>query len=252
LAVGILTAARIPFGVFFTCAGGVQALIIALLAFQKFPDMHADPEPKADAGRSAAAASPWKRALFWALVASMFLYVGVELTYNGWIAEYAARHRAFGAAAAAGTVSIFWTGLLIGRILLSVKAKGKRQERLLALLALGSVVFYALTTLASSARGEASTPILQGLTWACAFLTGLFFSGCYPIIVSILGSEFGGSTVALGICSAAAGAGVLLFPLATGALASSIGLPLAIFLAACVDACLAILAISIAFKRRSS
>jgi fucose permease len=253
--VGVLGAVHLAFTVVFAGSAGLQALIILLMLLQSFPDMRTgsgasrnDEGRPADGSPVAAAKSPpWKRLLFWALVGAMFLYVGVELTYSGWIAEFSARHRFLDSSTAAFTVSAFWLGLLAGRLGLSLRYRGKRQEIVLALLASGSVLFYALTVLSPAGTGPASL-----WTWACALLTGLCFSGCYPIIMSVLGAEFEGSTVVLGICSSAAGAGTLLFPMATGAFASSAGLPRAMLAAAGVDALLAALSIGIALGRKRS
>jgi fucose permease len=245
VAVGFLTAARVPFAAVFAGAGAFQALIIGLILLQAFPAMGADGAEKNGSPGKSGIEAPWRRPLFWALVGAMLLYVGVELTYGGWIAEFSARHRFFGSSTAALSVSVFWIGLLAGRLALSFRYRGKRQELMLAALATASVAFFALTVL-SPAGGGALSP----WTWACAFLTGLSFSGCYPIIMSVLGAEFSGSTVALGICSSAAGAGTFLFPMGTGALASSIGLPRAMLAAAGVDACLAALAFLIVLGRR--
>lgn len=245
LLVWILAAARIPFALTFTGAGALQVLIIAAVAFQAFPRMDGKEAAAETANAPVSRRTTWTRPLFWLLVAGMFLYVGVELTYNSWIAEFAARHRGFGSATAAATVSVFWIGLLAGRLLLSFRYRGKRQELMLVALAASSVVFYALTVLSPAGRGA-----LSPWTWACSFLTGLCFSGVYPIIMSVLGAESSGSTVALGICSSAAGAGTFLFPMGTGALATSIGLPRALLAAAGADAVLAMVAVLVALARR--
>lgn len=257
--VSVLSAARVRFGDLFSGAGLFQLAIIALILLQDFPRMESTAGLEAADGKEGAPPKAggrdrpmavWQRPLFWALIGAMFLYVGVEFTYNSWISEFAARHRSMGPSLAAAMVSVFWSGLLAGRIILSFAYRGKRQERMLALLAAASVLFFFLTAAFPASRGEASPPAMRALSWACAFLTGLCFSGCYPIIVSILGEEFAGSTTVLGICSSAAGIGTLIFPLATGWLAASIGLPRAFLAAAGVDACLAGCAIAIALGRR--
>ncbi|MBN1961542.1 MAG: MFS transporter [Deltaproteobacteria bacterium] len=243
-AIGILTKISVSFSSFFSGAGVMVFGICILVLLQTFAQPSAT-NSGSDSKSNDDGKLPWHHPLFWALIIAMFLYVGVELTYNGWIAEFAARYRDFTNSQAAWMVSLFWIGLLAGRLLLSFVIKPRRQNLTLALLASASVVFYTATVFLTSP--SALGPLY---TWACVFLTGLFFSGCYPIIVSILGEEYQGNSTAIGICTSAASLGALIFPFATGAIASAISLPTTILMIAGVDAGLAMTAILITLSRR--
>ena len=73
-------------------------------------------------------------------------------------------------------VSVYWLGLLMGRLGLSFFYKGQRQEYMLALLAVASVFCYGAVILMPSAV----------LAIAAAFLTGLAFSGIYPMVKTLV------------------------------------------------------------------
>jgi MFS family permease len=82
-----------------------------------------------------------------------------------------------------------------------------------------------------------------------AFLTGLSFSGIYPMVVSLVGVWFQGSTTAVGICSTAGGVGLLVFPLAIAALAQTWGLDRALLASTAFDFLLAVIAGGLAWRR---
>jgi fucose permease len=261
LMVGGLTALKVDFVQVFLVAGVVQAGVGLALLGQRFPELREAPPPailskemagevaetgagSADLAASLPADAHGLRALLshpLLLVAAtaLFLYVGVELSMSNWIAEYFVKFRDAGPAAAALMVSVYWLGLLAGRLGLSFFYKGKRQEYMLVLLAATSVIWFAAVVVLP----------LPPLAVGAAFLTGLSFSGIYPMVVSLVGVWFQGSTTAVGICSTAGGVGLLVFPLAIAALAQTWGLDRALLASTAFDFLLAVIAGGLAWRR---
>jgi fucose permease len=260
LMVGGLTALKVDFVQVFLVAGIIQAVVGLLLLAQSFPELRTVPPANlgeemgsevAETGAGSAdlaAALPadahglralLSHPLLLVAAAALFLYVGVELSMSNWIAEYFVKFRDAGAAAAALMVSVYWMGLLVGRLGLSFFYKGKRQEYMLALLAVASVACFAAVVLLP----------LPPLAVGAAFLTGLAFSGIYPMVVSLVGLWFQGSTTAVGICTTAGGVGVLVFPLAIAALAQTWGLDRALLASTAFDFLLAVIAGGLAWRR---
>jgi fucose permease len=143
----------------------------------------------------------------------LLLYVGAELGVSTWIAEYFVKVRGSAASVGAFAVSLFWIGLLVGRFSLSVLYKGSRQEYIVLELALLAAAGLGLVLVVSS-------------TWATAvavFLTGLGFSGIYPLSVAIVG-RYSKSGVAVGAVTTGGGIGSFTFPFLMAVLAETVGI----------------------------
>lgn len=240
LGVAAVNQTAVPFYLVFLASGLIQLAVAGILASRHFPDM-AVPGPGNAAGKSRQGIGRLPGHPLLLLFATMlFLYVGVELAMSNWIAEYFARCRALPAAWAALMVSVFWAGLLAGRLALGFWYKGQAQARLLVVLTGASVLCFGATLLVP-------WPALSALA---ALLTGLCFSGCYPVIMTLTGQAFQGSTAALGLAAMAGGTGLLVFPLATGALAQSLGLDRALLWGLAVAGLLAVLALAYLVRQR--
>ncbi len=143
----------------------------------------------------------------------LLLYVGAELGVSTWIAEYFVQVRGSAASVGAFALSLFWIGLLVGRFSLSVAYRGSRQEYIVLGLAVLSAAALGMVLLVSS-------------TWATAvavFLTGLGFSGIYPLSVAIVG-RYHRSGVAVGAVTTGGGIGSFTFPFLMAVLAQTVGI----------------------------
>ncbi len=142
----------------------------------------------------------------------LLLYVGAELGVSTWISEYVVR--ALGAAQFTGalSVSLFWVGMLFGRFSLSAY-RGSRQEYLV----LG------LTVLSAAALGMILAVSSMWAVAAAVFLTGLGFSGIYPLSLAIVG-RYHRSGMAVGAVTTGGGIGSFTFPFIMAVLAQTMGI----------------------------
>jgi fucose permease len=149
------------------------------------------------------------------LFLTIFLYVGSEIGVSSWISEYYVKVFGSSPSSAAYMVSIFWGGILIGRLVTSLLYHGVRQAELL--LALSCVAFGSL--LVSIMLGD---PIIAG---AAFFVSGLGYSVIYPVDMAIVGERFKkGQSVALGFVSTGGGIGSFSFPFIMAAIANAFGI----------------------------
>jgi len=143
----------------------------------------------------------------------LLLYVGAELGVSTWVAEYFVKIRGSTPSVGAYAVALFWIGLLAGRFSLSILYKGSRQE-------------YIVLVLAVLAAAGLGVMLMVRSTWATAvavFLTGLGFSGIYPLSVAIVG-RFSRSGVAVGAVTTGGGVGSFTFPFLMAILAETVGI----------------------------
>ena len=143
----------------------------------------------------------------------LLLYVGAELGVSTWISEYSVRALGVTADIGAYAISVFWVGLFLGRFSLSILYRGSRQE----------YPVLGLTILAAVALGLI---LLAGSRWAvgiAVFLTGLGFSGIYPLSIAILG-RFNKSGMAVGAVTTGGGIGSFTFPFLMAVLAQTVGI----------------------------
>jgi len=192
----------------FTATAAVFALMALLFWLSPFPRIQ-EPEDHERGQGLKSILQP----LLLLITFFLLLYVGTEMGVSTWIAEYFVRAHGTTASVGAFAVSLFWTGLLVGRFSLSVAYRGSRQERLLV----------GLTILAAAALAMI---LLAASTWAVAlavFLTGLGFSGIYPLSIAIVGRHHT-SGVAMGAVTTGGGIGSFTFPFLMAVLAQTVGI----------------------------
>ena len=149
------------------------------------------------------------------LTTLILLYVGVEIGTSNWIAEYFVQ--ALGASASTGayTVSLFWLGLLAGRLAVAVFYRSDDQAILLVTACMISAISLSLGLLGN------------GFAWkaVCFFSTGMGFSIVYPVVVVLAGHYFPNEQeMAVAIISTGGGIGSFAFPFAMASLADSWGI----------------------------
>ncbi|MCF7763763.1 MAG: MFS transporter [Verrucomicrobia bacterium] len=137
------------------------------------------------------------------LALTMFLYVGAEIGISSWISEFFVTQFKLPPSTAAYLVSLFWLGILLGRLGTSFLYKGNQQARLLLIFSLGSAISLGTALLTRSAAASASL----------FFCTGLGFSTIYPTVITIVGDRYAHARgVAIGFVSTAGGIGMCVFP----------------------------------------
>ena len=140
--------------------------------------------------------------------------------------------------------SVFWLGILAGRIGLSFGYHGTRQDRVLLVLSCVSSAMLLLTVLS---RGTYVPAIF-------VLLTGFAHSGVYPLIIAIAGHHFRDG-VSIGIVTTGGGIGAFSFPFLIALFAGQIGLRSAFLFCVGVNVALAVIAsiilVSVAARTRS-
>jgi fucose permease len=146
---------------------------------------------------------------------TLFLYIGIEIGVTNWLAEYCVEVLGTSAGTGAFMVSVFWAGLLIGRLLFGLVYRGRQQTHLLLGLALMTIAALVPALLVSSVWAV-------GLSFFCV---GIGLSGIYPIVMVLVGLHFERrQSLAIGTVATAGGIGSLVFPLTMAGLAEQYSL----------------------------
>ncbi|MBM3212275.1 MFS transporter, partial [Candidatus Poribacteria bacterium] len=144
----------------------------------------------------------------------LFLYVGTELGVSAWVAEYYVKILETSESIGALMVSIFWIGLLMGRLGLSGYRGIRQAEWLLSL--------SCTCTLALIFALLVKGPWLVGFGF---FIAGLGFSAIYPLVIAIVGQNFKhGQGVAVGVAATGGGIGSFAFPFIMSAISNRFGI----------------------------
>jgi len=114
-AFGILMGRNFTLSQLATSLGVIGIVVCVYYLLIKFPP------PKAAGVSMTAGAGPiLGRGLFWALAASLFFYVGCEVSVWQWLNKYLTTELQISAPAAGVTIAVFAVGIIIGRIISSV------------------------------------------------------------------------------------------------------------------------------------
>lgn len=131
-------------------------------------------------------------------------YVGAEVTLFGWVPTVMEYFRGIPAERARLAPSVFWIGMLAGRVLIA-RVSHSLSPRLLLAISTGSAFV-----------GSLAIPFVtsEWLLWVVFAITALGAAGIWPLIVSTSGSV--GSDLATPITIAAGGLGAAVFPYLAG------------------------------------
>jgi MFS transporter, FHS family, L-fucose permease len=200
----------------YTVIGIALILLAVLIGTSRLPQIETATSRSGDKGKD----SVWKHPnlLFGAI--AIFAYVGAEVSIGSFLVNYFALPEiaGFNARTAAGFVSFYWAGAMIGRFVGAPLLGRVKPGSILALCAIVAA------GLASAAM------ILSGHTamW-CILAVGLFNSIMFPTIFSLGVAELGSLTGnASGILNMAIVGGAIL-PLMQGVIADHIGIHHAFF-----------------------
>ncbi|WPB82578.1 MFS transporter [Archangium violaceum] len=177
--------------------------------------------PTAEAPAPVDATSPtvtaWatlRRPRVWLQIAIFFLYSGVEVTAGQWSYTVLTEARGLGTAVAGTWVSVYWAGLLAGRIVLGFVVERVGPVRLLRLGTAGAVVGALLLALPA-------VPAVLGLA-----LLGFSLAPIFPALMSETPRRVGADAAAhaVGFQVSAATMGVAVVPSAAGLIGERLGL----------------------------
>ncbi len=207
-AVGYILNSGIPLLSIFIAAAVLFALLTVMVAFTRFPRAQSVPREGEHTELRLL-----RHPLLLLVTAALLIYVGTEIGVSSWSSEYLVK--VFGASASTGafTVSLFWLGVLLGRLGISLAYKGSRQELLMLALAIISAAALIGMLLARSTAGVA----------LALFIVGLGCSGFYPLGMSVLGRHFK-TGVAVGTAATGGAAGSIAFPFVMALVSQTIGI----------------------------
>jgi MFS transporter, FHS family, Na+ dependent glucose transporter 1 len=133
------------------------------------------PSPRQQSDHPAAEAQITRPGLIALVAMFLFLYVGAEVSYGGWIFSYTTTLGLSPPAAAAYLTAAFWGGLSLGR-LLSIPLAARTRPRTVLLVdllgCLGSLAFLALI------------PGSLLVVWVGTIATGLFMASVFPTVLA--------------------------------------------------------------------
>ena len=145
----------------------------------------------------------------------LMVYVGVEIGVSDWVAEYGVVALSAAKKDAGMLVSVFWLGLLAGRVGVSALYHGTRQGRL-------------LLVMAAAATAAMTATVFMPSVWSLAlalFVAGLGFSAIYPVVMALLGKHIRhGESMAVAMASTGGGAGAMVIPFSMAAVADGVGI----------------------------
>jgi fucose permease len=171
----------------------------------------------------------------------LFLYVGTELGVSSWVAEYYVKFLKTSASTGAFMVSIFWIGLLMGRLGLS-GYKGSRQSELILILS-------SICTLSLTFAILMNSPWLAGVGF---FMSGLGYSAIYPLVISLLGKHLKrGQGVAIGFAATGGGVGLFLSPFFMAAISDRFGIQRGFFFYIALDVVMLLLSCAVLWHTRA-
>lgn len=132
------------------------------------------------------------------LALGIAFYVGAEMSFANWISPTLRTHFHYSQSIALLAPGIFWSFVAIGRILSAIFTHRFSGVIVLRWLLVGGLLSCALLLL----------PLTPWRVWTITMLTGLSFSGIWPLLVS-LGSarypQYSGTVVAIMVASGTAG-----------------------------------------------
>jgi len=192
-------------------AGVAMGLTMAVLPFGRLDD---GPDAPAAADHPSVL-SLLRQPLLILCFGILAVYVGAEIGVSAWVAEYYVTVLKTPVRVGSMMVSVFWVGLLAGRLGVSVVYHGTRLAELMVALA-------ALATAALIAALAGGSPWAAGVGF---FLAGVGYSAIYPLVMSLVGRHFErGQSVAVGFAGAGGAAGALAIPFIMAAVSDRFGI----------------------------
>ncbi|WP_333647915.1 MFS transporter, partial [Candidatus Binatus sp.] len=160
---------------------GGGALMCAAIAFRLGVTPAIEVRTSLTPGNGSGFIAMLSRPLIWAISAVMFLYVGAEIGIGTWLFLYLRTAGALGPLLASSGVSLYWLGLVCGRVF------GGRLGHRLAL--------PQFTMLASALSAAAlviliAAPMAGGLAASAVFLIGFGYGPVFPNMIAVGAARF--------------------------------------------------------------
>lgn len=219
LIIGAALAAGTSWRWVFGAEAGLSALVALLLTLRPMSDISGRENLRLQQLRAVVGFKP---GLFVSVLAASLLYVGSEFILNVWLPKFAIDMFTVGKSVASVSVTLFWVGLVLGRLVLVSLTKRVGAARLLAA-GMGVMAVFALAVAFSQ-----SVEMLAVM----AFCSGLGASGAFPLILGFSGRfpAWHAGVVYSAVIMAGA-LGRIVFPYLIGPLAEAAGFRVAMGLA---------------------
>ncbi len=170
----------------------------------------------------------------------LFLYVGTELGVSAWIAEYYVKVLGASESTGAFMVSVFWIGLLAGRLGLS-GYRGTRQAEVIFTLA-------SICTISLFFAVLMRNTLFAGVGF---FLAGLGFSAIYPLVIALIGRYIKRAQgAAIGFVATGGGIGAFAFPFLMAAISDRFGIHRGFFFYVALDLIMTMLSLAVIWQIR--
>jgi FHS family Na+ dependent glucose MFS transporter 1 len=157
----------------------------------------------------------------------LFLYVGVEVGFAGWIHTYA-EELDFGATGATALTAAFWAAFTVGRLVSVPVAQRWPSRGILTSSCVLTVVAAGILAFGGLAVDGAPT----GVAWPATILLGLAVAPQFPMAIAFAGEHLRVTASTMSKFVAAAGIGTLVLPWTIGAVLDAQGaraMPVAVF-----------------------
>lgn len=220
LAIGLLQRAATSWRWVFVGEGILSFFLAGFLATQPIEDIKSRENLR---GRQISEVVSYSPVLFVLIVASALFYIGAEFDVNVWLAKFEMDIFGLAKSTASWFVTVFWVGMVFGRVLVLFLT---RKFGAATLLASGMFLMAAAVGLLVVVPNAAASAV-------CVFLAGLGASGAFPLILSFAGKFPGWHAGVVYSAVILAGAiGRIIFPYLFGPLAQAAGFRLAMGMAA--------------------
>ena len=184
---------------------GASALLACGMLWCRFPEI----KLKAETGSRLHA---FRDRFLICCTVGILLYVGVEMGVSSWIGEYYIVVIGGGIVSASLLVSVFWGGILLGRLGMGLCYLGQQHCRVLLVFSGVTVLGFVGLLLAQSSSH----------VFGSVFITGMGLSVLYPMIMVLVGERYPEDHgLSVGMVASGGGIGAFCFPLVMGWLADT-------------------------------
>lgn len=218
IATAMVTRGGLQWYTFYFVMIGLDGLALFLLAgafWRATAKVHRAQHAAANGGKRTTTRTVLRSPVVWLVALFLLGYVGAEVSLGGWIVTFMLRVRDAEPFIAGLTVTFFWLGLTVGRVVLGF-VTGRIGEKLaIAVYLLLSVALQLLYWLVPNFAASAVFVTFLG------FFLGPLFPAAVVAATRLLPNDYHVS--AIGFAAAFGGGGAALFPFAVGAIAQSEG-----------------------------
>jgi fucose permease len=183
-------------------AGAQVALALAFLGTRSMWPV-ATSQSDASAARAAPLSSTLRRPAAWVGIAAFAVYVGLEAAAGAWVYTFLSEARGWSMGSAGTSVSVFWGGLMSGRVVVGLLPEARHPHRLLrGAVATAGAAAGALTL-------DAGELVGLGAVAALGFACGPIFPSLMATTSARVGAEHAPNAVGMQVAAAALGQSLL-------------------------------------------